>query len=117
MWRESLTKQATMMDNITRMRENVKLRHQETTEKLVLLTSMQGDIQTKTISAARQIEALQSMVATGFDAAANNTGDAGGSGGQINFQRDSDMKSMKELNIDERKKRENANKDIQKQME
>lgn len=26
MWRESLTKQATMMDNITRMREQVKLR-------------------------------------------------------------------------------------------
>lgn len=50
------------------------------------------------------------MLSNGADASSPSTGDAGGSGANT-FQRDSDMRSMRDLLIDERKKRENQSKD------
>ena len=43
MWRESLSKQATIMDTLTRLREQVKQKGAETAEKVVRLETVLQD--------------------------------------------------------------------------
>ena len=50
MWRESLTKQATMMDTLSRMREQLKLKQSETAERFVHLQGLISDSELKIAS-------------------------------------------------------------------
>ena len=43
MWRESLSKQATIMDTLTRLREQVKQKGAESAEKVVRLETLLQD--------------------------------------------------------------------------
>lgn len=78
MWRESLSKQGTMMDTIARMREQMKTKQSEAAEQMVYVNGKLNDQEHKLQSMMKQMD-------MGFQTNAESArslpmiGDAGGS--------------------------------------
>lgn len=85
MWRESLSKQATMMDNITRLKDQMKLKQSEAAETIVHLQGKLSDHDMRIGSMQKQMDIMGFLGGNGqplnnSDSSKQlNTGDAGGS--------------------------------------
>jgi len=106
MWRESLSKQTTLMDTVNRMRDQVKQKSNEVGEKVVRLETLVQDQDFKINSLLKQIEMIQAASFSGGRDSPNGGGGGTGDAGASPYQRESDIKFMRDLIEAERSKRE-----------
>jgi len=78
MWRESLAKQASMMETITRMKESVKTHQNDVSETIVRFNSKISDTEYKIASLTKQLDSMGALGLIGVSGE-KVVGDAGGS--------------------------------------
>ena len=99
------------METLTRMREQMKLRQTEYAEKLVELTGIISENDHKVFTIRQQVELLTNThLANGGSLTGSTAGDPNGtlSWHSMNLQRDSEIKNIKDMIMDERNKREQS---------
>jgi len=124
LWKDNSQKMAALMETVTRMREQAKARQSEVTDKLNAVHQMVTENEFKLSSLSKQVEMLQSYTPGGPPSGlAMNDPQCSqkypvGLGGNANlgnevqtslykFERDSEVKLLKDMIADERSKREN----------